>query len=299
MAVYKKSYRGYDGPLTAGSLRFLAPVRFAFEDLKRSRFLTLFFVASMILPLAFGCVIWFNHNLSALALLDIKAERLIRIDVRFFQHFLGIQCLLAFLWTAFVGPAMVAPDLANNALPLYLARPYSRQEYVLSKMTVLLALLSAVTWAPGLLLFGLQAYLEGGGWAGENLRIVYGTVFGSWVYIFVLALLALALSAWVKWKPVAGALLFGVFFVAAGFGAAVNDILNTRWGHLINLTHLIGTVWNSLFEDQAQRGPGAAFFRVRRGEEIPEWSAWLMLAAVCAFCLWMLSRKIRGVEVVR
>jgi len=299
MAVYKKTYRGYEGSTTPGSLRFLVPVRYAFEDLNRSRFLTLFFVASMVLPLVFGTVIWFNHNLSALTLLNIRAERLLRIDTAFFQHFLGVQCMLAFFWTAFVGPSMVAPDLANNALPLYLARPYSRKEYVLSKMTVLLTLLSVVTWIPALLLFGLQAYLEGNGWAGENVRIAYASVGGSGVYILVLSLLALALSAWVKWKPVAGALLFGVFFVAAGFGTAINNALQTKWGHLINLTYLIGTVWNSLFEEQAKRGPGAAFFRVRRGEEIPEWCAWLMLAGLCALCLWMLSRKIRGVEVVR
>ena len=64
--------------------------------------------------------------------------------------------------------------------------------------------------------------------------------FGAWVWILMLALLALALSAWVKWKPAAGALMFGVFFVAAGFGAVINAVQRTNWGHLFNISHLIG-----------------------------------------------------------
>ncbi len=299
MAVYKKHYRAYEGQLTAGWSRFLVPVRYTFEDLNRSRFLTLFFLASLIWPVLCGALIWLNHNLSALKLLNIRADRLIAIDVLFFQTYLGFQSMLAFFMTAFVGPGLVSPDLANNAVSLYLARPYSRFEYVLSKMSVLVILLSVMTWVPGLALYGFQGYLEGGGWAGQNTRIVSAVLLGSMVYILILSFLALALSAWVKWRPVAGALLFGVFFVASGFGVAVNQILRTKWGHLINLSYLIGTVWTELFEERLRRGPGAVFFRIKRDEEIPVWAAWIALGVVCAFCAWLLNKKIRAVEVVR
>jgi site-specific recombinase len=103
----------------------------------------------------------------------------------------------------------------------------------------------------------------------------------------------------VKWRPVAGALLFGVFFVASAFGVAINQVLRTKWGHLINLSYLIGIVWTDLFEERLRRGPGAVFFRVARTEEMPAWAAWLALGAICAFCAWLLNKKVRGVEVVR
>jgi len=206
---------------------------------------------------------------------------------------------MAFLLAAFVGPGQVSPDLANNALPLYLARPFSRAEYVLGKMSVLLILMSAMTWIPGLLLFALQAYLEGGGWIVHNIGIASALFLGSWIWILLISLLALALSAWVKWKPMAGALLFGVFFVAAGFAGVINAILRTRWGHLMNISHLIGSVWVSLFEQPMHRGSGAVFFRVARAEEIPIWCCWLALLAICGLCLHLLGRKIRGAEVVR
>ncbi|HZT28688.1 MAG TPA: ABC transporter permease subunit [Bryobacteraceae bacterium] len=299
MAVYKKTYRRYEGPLTPERQRFLVIPRYAFEEMRRSRFLNLFFLASFIWPLICALVIYLHHNLSALKLLNLDADKLIRIDAGFFLTYLGIQSMGAFFLAAFVGPGQVSPDLANNALPLYLARPFSRSEYVLGKMLVLVTLLSLMTWVPGLLLFALQGYLEGASWMAANLRIAAGLFFGAWIWILVLSLLALALSAWVKWRPAAGGLLFGVFFVAAGFGGAINGILRTRWGNLLNISHLIGSVWVSLFEEPMRRGAGAVFFRVARGEEIPIWCCWAALLGVCLICLFLLGRKIRGVEVVR
>ena len=102
-----------------------------------------------------------------------------------------------------------------------------------------------------------------------------------------------------KSAPVAGALMFGAFFAAGAFGAAINEVMRTNWGHLINISHLIGTIWVSLFEEPMRRGSGAVFFRVARGEEIPEWCVWLSLGVICAGLLVLLLRRVRGAEVVR
>src|SRR4051795_8007205 len=199
MAVYKKTYRPYDGELTTSFRRLLVIPRYAFEDLNRSRFLTIFFLASFIYPLVCALLIYVRHNASALSLLGAQgADRFISINVTFFMSLLGWQSMLALFLASFIGPGQVSPDLANNALSLYLARPFSRAEYVIGKMSVLLILLSLMTWIPGLLCFALQGYLEGGTWMQENWRFATGMFFGAWIWILILSLLALALSAWVK-----------------------------------------------------------------------------------------------------
>jgi len=300
MAVYKKTYRPYDGELTSSVSRFLVIPRYAFEEMQKSRFLTIFFLASLIYPLVCALIIYVQHNVSALNLLGLQnANRLISINVTFFMSLLGWQSMMALFLASFTGPGQVSPDLANNALSLYLARPFSRVEYVLGKMTILMVLMSLMTWVPGLLLFGLQGYLEGWQWMKGNARIASGIFFGAWVWILLLALLALALSAWVKWKPAAGALMFGVFFVAGGFGATINAVLRTKWGHLFNISELIGSIWVQLFEGQTHTTNGAVFFRVIEGEEIALWCCWASLAVLALICLYMLARKIRGAEVVR
>jgi len=300
MAVYKKTYRPYDGALTASASRFLVIPRYAFEDMQRSRFLTIFFLASFIYPLICALIIYVQHNASALGLLGVQgARQLISINVVFFMSMLGWQSMLALFMASFIGPGQVSPDLANNALSLYLARPFSRLEYVVGKMWILMVLMSFMTWIPGLLLFLLQGYLEGWDWMSEHSRLASGIFFGAWVWILILALLALALSAWVKWKPAAGALMFGVFFVAAGFGVAINGVQRTNWGHIFNISALIGSVWVKLFGGDPAINNGGVFFRMPSDEQLPLWACWMALGCFCAICLYMLHRKIRGAEVVR
>lgn len=299
MAVYKKTYRRYDGALTPGWSRFLVLPRYTFEEMRRSRFFTIFFLGTMIMPVVCALIIYLRHNLSALQVLQINPDQIVAIDARFFMFFLGFQSMLALFLAAFIGPGLVAPDLANNALALYLARPFDRRDYVLGRLWVLLVLFSLMTWAPGLLLLALQGYLEGAGWLGANLHIGVALFFGAWIWMLVLSLLVLALSAWVKWKPVAGGLLFVVFFATAAFGHIVNETLDTKWGHLVNLSQLIGTVWLGLFGQPAREGAGAVFFRIQEGGATPAWTAWASLAIICAICLALLGRKIRGLEVVR
>lgn len=293
MAVYERGFRRYAGTLTPAWSRFLVLARFAYEQVFRSRLLTAFFALACVAPLVFAVVIYLHHNLSAIAFLEIDVADLVPIDARFFYVFLSVQSGLGFVLTAFVGPALVSPDLAHNALPLYLARPFSRGEYVLGKLTVLVGLLSAITWVPGLLLFLLQAFLEGAGWGMANARVALGLLLGSWVWILGNGLLALALSAWVRWRPVAGALYFGATLVSAGFANAVAGTFDTRWGHLVNIDLLYKTLWCALF------GLPQGFLNEQVLGTLPVPAAGAALAVFAFLCLALLARKVRAYEVVR
>ena len=300
MAVYKRTYRPYDGELTPSWSRLLVIPRYAFEDLRRSRFLSLFYVGTFIYPVIAALIIYVQHNASALRLLNVEnASRLISINSTFFLTLLGWQSMVALTLAAFVGPSQISPDLTNNALSLYLARPFSRLEYVMGKMVVLVTLISLMTWVPGLLLFTLQSYLEGWSWAAANARIAFGMFVGAWIWILLLTVLSLALSAWVKWKPAAGALLFVVYFVAAALGTTINSVQRTNWGSLLNIGYLVGSIWGWLFEGANRTSNGAVFFRAPVAQQLPLWTCWGMLLALLAICVWMLASRIRGAEVVR
>ena len=178
-------------------------------------------------------MIYLHHNLSALTLLRINPDNLLPIDGDFFGAFLSVQGALAFILTAYAGPGLISPDLSNNALPLYLCRPINRTEYILGKMAVLFIPLSCITWIPGLLLFAIQAGLQGQGWGWDHIHFAWAIFAGSWVWIVLLALLAVALSAWVRWKLAASALLFGIFFISVAFGAMVNEVLDDASGQCV------------------------------------------------------------------
>ena len=288
MAVYDRAYRRYEGALTPARTRFLVLPRYAYEEILKSKAFIVFLVLCFLPLLVEAVIIYLHHNLSALTRMELPLDQLVPIDAQFFgEYVVGFQSTLAFFLALFVGPGLVSADLRNNGLPLYLSRPFSRGEYVLGKLAVLLILLSAITWVPGLLLFGLQGYLAGLGWLRDNAWIGGAILASSLAWIVTLALLTLAISAWVKWKPVARIALLAIFFVMRGWAEAINAILDTTWGGLVSLMRLAETVRQGLF--RLELSPGAP----------PVWSAWMGLAAVCLLSLWLLSRRVRAYEVVR
>jgi len=288
MAVRDRSFRRWRGPLTPRRGRFLVLWRFGRREVFRSKLVTGLYALSFAPILVAATIVYLRHNLPAMAALEIDIDDLIPIEASFFVALLRAQGALAFVLTALVGPGLVSPDLANQGLPLYLCRPFSRTEYVLGKMSVLVFLTSSITWVPLLALFALQGSLEPG-WVAGHWGLAGATFLGSLVWIVFLALLALALSAWVRWRFLAAALLVALVFVAGGFAEFVNQMFDTDWGDLLSPGKLILTVWEGLFH-----GADPMFI-----VQIPLWSAWAALGAYCLGCVLVLDRKLRAFEVVR
>jgi ABC-2 type transport system permease protein len=232
-----------------------------------------------------------------MALLQMRGGPAIDFNNSFFLHFLEIQAVFTVLLTAWVGPTMVAGDLSNNALPLFLSRPLSRPEYVIGKMTVLLTLLSLITWIPGLLLFFLQASLQKG-WLAANWWMAGSIVLASLLWISFLSLLSLAVSAWVKWRIVATAAVFASLMLPTGFGEMMNAVLRTYWGHLLNFWYMTDVVWYDLFRDSVRYHPGR-FDGPMAVSNFPLPMAWLAILAFTGCWLMLLNRRLRAREVVR
>ena len=288
MAIYKRSYKAWSGPLTPEWSRFWILTRYAWRYLFRSRFMTGFFILCFFPAIVMALGLYINHSESLIRLLRLPPGRALISDLQtYFRVFLQIQTGWATLLTAFAAPTLISPDLANNALPLYFCRPFSRAEYVLGKFCVIGWLVSLITWVPGLLLFGIETGLSGFGWAWDNLYLARAILFSSLAYVLVLSFIGLALSAWVKWKPVAGALVLGTFSLGAGFAVATNAVLHTTNGYFMDTSHMLKVVMSALFRIPYSDG------------DVSIASAMIQLAGVCALCLWLLSRKTRAFEVVR
>jgi ABC-2 type transport system permease protein len=304
MAVYEHTYKQYAGPLTPEWSRFLVIPRHAYRSVFQSKLFTAFFVLCFVYPLVAAILIYLHHNSQALSILQVNVKELLPIDTSFFETYLIVQGTISFFLALLIGPPLVSRDLANNALPLYLCRPFTRTEYVIGKMSVLLILLSLITWIPGLLLYIFQSYLEGAGWFASNLRIAAALFIGSWLWIFLLSLLSLAISAWLKWRMAASGALLGIFYIPAAFGQIINVLFWTRLGNLISLNALIHAVWSGLFgtwvsETGHIRGRINGRFVDVVMHEPPLWSSWVVLFVIFGVCLLLLSQRIKAYEVVR
>jgi ABC-2 type transport system permease protein len=286
VAVYERIWRRYEGALTPLKWRAAVVTKYALADAFASRIFTAFFVLCLLPTLIGVFLVYLSHNTSLVQQIGLTDEFMGGLTSVFFQSLFGFQAFPAFIVAVIVSPSLIAADLSNNALSLYLSRPINRRDYVLGKMAVLAILLSPITWMGGLLIFILQAYLEGNGWGIENWRIGAAYVIGHITWIIVISLLTLAISAWVRFKPAARGALFGIIFILSGFAEAVNAVTGTSVGDLIHLSRAIANVVMAIFGGETEGN-------------LPIAVNWLTLVAASLFSIWMLHRKLRAHEVVK
>jgi ABC-2 type transport system permease protein len=307
MAVYEQTYKPYTGKLTPEWSRFLIIPRHAFRGVFAYKLFAAFYVLCFLPVLVEAIMIYLHHNITALAIMNLNARQLLPIDGSFFQAFVNIQGGVAFFVALLVGPPLVSRDLRNNALPLYLCRPFTRTEYVVGKMSVVLILLSGITWIPQLLMFLFQSYLEGFAWFKDNLWMASAIVIGGVVWVLLLALLSQTVSALLKWRIVASAAMLGIVFIPSVFGSVfINILFQTKWGDIISLFALMGHVTAGLFgvfDPVAGRIQISDFNDTVVREVLimqpPLWACWVALFLFCAACLALLSWKVKAYEVVK
>ena len=289
MAVYERNYKGYQGDLTPDWSRFLVLPRYTFRLVFASKMFLVFLIASLLVPLVLASWVYLSHNLQIVEkAFGIQLDGFAQVNADVFLAFMGIQIMpMGFILVLMVAPQLVSADLANNALPLYLARPFNRTDYIMGKMSVLLILLSAVTWVPHGLIFLLQSYFSGWQWFADNIRIGLAIFVFSWVWILTSALVALALSTLFRNQRVIRLSLFSVYIILSGFGGFLNGALKIPFGLNLSLVVAQQRVAEGLF--------GTA-------PEIPDvslLSAWVTIIVFCALSVYILFRKIRAYEEVK
>jgi len=294
MAVYKRTYKAYKGPLTPAWSRFTVLSRYGLKTLFDSRPFTAYTVLCFI-PFLIGLAyIYIVNSPTTQAVLGLGSNDLhTLVGNSWFLVFLSSESAMAFILAAWGGPGMITKDFANHAVQLYLSRPLSRAEYLFGKVSVLGLLLSCVTWLPTLLLFLIHAQLQGHGWIWTNFWMIGSIILAGLMWVAMIVLISMAVAVWVKWRIAATGLMLAVFFLLPPLGFIVNHILRTNWGMLLNFGYLISMVWAHLFRLDALSRHHAGY------DLVPLWSAWAALIGVCVFCVWLLNGKLRAREVER
>jgi len=293
MAVYKRTYKAYGGALTPAWSRFTVLSRYGLGNLFTSRPFTAYTVLCFIPFLAWLIAIYMVHSSTAQLVLGVQFNaRESTVSNFWFLTFMGTISWMGFILAAWGGPGMITRDFANHSVQLYLSRPLSRVEYLFGKASVLFILLSCISWIPGLVLFFVQAGLQGNGWVWHNFWIAEAIVLSSLIGIAMVSLLSMAVAVWVKWRIAATALMFAVFLLFPALGTVIAAILRTNWGLVLNFPLMYMVIVAHLFRiiPRNQHNPLTEF---------PLWAAWSSLLGLCAICFWLLNNKLKAREVER
>jgi ABC-2 type transport system permease protein len=286
MAVYRRGYERYQGPLKSHRARFMVLPHFAWRRLYQQRQVILLTVVAMIWPLLCGIFIYLSNNIELLKGLGQQFKDFIQISGNFFLVFMNVQSVFAVFLAAIAGPGLIAPDLGNNALPLYFSRPLTRSEYACARLITLFGMLSTVTWIPGLLLFGIQVGMADGSWFRANWKLGIGIFAGFAIWILMVSFVALASSAYARLKAVAGGCVLAFFFILSGASVMINGVFRSTWGHAINPAWATRRLWYAMLNVTPPSGPGVI-------------ACIAAMLVMLLLLILVLERKLRPVEVVK
>jgi ABC-type transport system involved in multi-copper enzyme maturation permease subunit len=187
----------------------------------------------------------------------------------------------------FSGAGLISDDLRSNALQLYFSRPISRRDYLLGKASVLVFFLSLLTLIPGIVFILMKLLFAG------NLNFLFrypllplSIIAYSMLLTGFFVFYTLLLSAASKNRRYVTILIFGLFFFSNILHRIFTGIFHSEFFSLLSIPANLNQIAAVLF-----------------GRKPPYDVSWLLSAAVIsAWCLLsalVLTRRVRGVEVVK
>jgi len=203
-----------------------------------------------------------------------------------FREFLDQQGLFVFFMTIYVGAGLIADDRRANALQLYLSKPMTSAEYIAGKLAILVLFLVSVTFLPAMMLLVTQAVFAGDlTFVRNNIYLVPAITLYSVALVLLASTTMLALSSMSKSSRFVSVMYSGVFFFTLA-------LFNTLRG----ITGSTNFAW--LAPTAALQQLGDVIFRLPPRYQLAPALAGLAVVVMIAGSVWILMRRVRGVEIV-
>ena len=214
-----------------------------------------------------------------------------QIDSEFYQGFLFRiepipSTFLIALIAIFGGSGLIATDLKNNALSLYLSKPISWIDYLIGKFAVIGILLGCFTLVSGLLLFLEHSLLAGTSFLKENYWVPFAIIAYSVIITLSTSLLMLLFSSLTANPRYAIIGFSAVWFGSPVIYEVIKALARTSKVALVSVWANYDILGTTIFG-------GLQNYNVH-------W-VWALLTqiALIALCLFVLHRRIRAVEIVK
>ena len=203
-----------------------------------------------------------------------------------FREFLDQQGLFVFFMTIYVGAGLIANDRRANALQLYLSKPMTSAEYIAGKLAILVLFLVSVTFLPAMMLLVTQAVFAGDlTFIRNNMYLIPAITLYSAVLVLLASTTMLALSSMSKSSRFVAVMYAGLFFFTLA-------LFNTLRG----ITGSTKFAW--LAPTAALQQLGDSIFRLTPRYQLAPAFAALTVLVLIGGSIWILMRRVRGVEIV-
>ena len=203
-----------------------------------------------------------------------------------FREFLDQQGVFVFFVTIWVGAGLIANDRRANAMQLYLSKPMTGAEYIAGKLAILFIFLVTVTFLPAMMLLLTQAMFAGNLiFVRNNIYLIPAITLFSLAQVLLASTTMLALSSMSKSARFVAVMYAGLFFFTTALFNALRGI-----------TGRSAFAWLSPSASLEQLGD--VIFRLEPRYQVSPMVAALTVFILIAGSIYILTRRVRGVEVV-
>ncbi|HKY21613.1 MAG TPA: ABC transporter permease subunit [Vicinamibacterales bacterium] len=281
MPIHRDRYRRREGGVDALGRAWLVIAANGLRILVRRRPFLFLMILAWIPAVVRAVQIYAAANVPSVSQVEFLS-----ITPRMFRDFLNQQDPLVFFLTVYAGSGLIADDIRARALQLYLSRPVTRTQYIAGKAVIVMVALACVTWLPAMLLLFLVPVFAGNmTFVAANLFLIPAISAYSLIHITLSTFTILALSSVSKSRWFVAVMYAGLaFFTHAIFGVIGAAVEGTMFS------------WVSVFANVTQ--VGNVLFRMPPRYDTPPFVSAAVISAIIALSIFVLSRRIRPVEVV-
>ncbi len=252
MPIHEQAYRRYAGRRQRGGGWRVIARRGVASGLRDRRLVALLLLAWAPF-LVRAAQIYAAANLQQATFLAVSAQT--------FRAFIGQQATFLFFVAVYVGAGLVADDRRAGVLPVYLAKPLSRTEYLVGKLAVLVTFLLAVSWLPAMGLLVWHLALSGTALLRASPHVMPAIASLSLIEVVVAAVPMLALSSLSESRRFVAVLYAGVVLLSSGLVTTVRHATGHHAWSWLSPEHALAAVGDRLFHLSSplggQAGPAA------------------------------------------
>ena len=211
--------------------------------------------------------------------------QVLQVTAATYRDFLSFQSICVFLVSISMA-GLIADDKRANALQVYLSKPLTRVEYITGKLVAMLVFLLGVTLAPAVMLLLVQILFSGSlAFLRANLFLLPAITLFALTQALLSAFTMLALSSLSKSRRFVSIMFAGLIFFTAAMSQALRTITGSRRWAVVSPGEMLDVL-------------GRAIFRIDGTQAVPVPVAALVVALLIGASVWILERRVRGVEVV-
>ena len=217
-----------------------------------------------------------------------------RVDLPSHSDFYGIASIIVFVFAAVVGPELLCPDRRNGVINLYLVRPLTGSDYIVSRWGAFLVVMLGAVWLPQVVLFlGLAGGdpVPGAYFASHWIDIPRFLVAGAVMALYATTL-ALLTASFTTRRAYASVFLVGLFIITTPFTAGVSQEIDGpvgQWISMFNLSNIPVHVNDVLFSDVSEITEDAPARALGPAVLVSWWFLWTLVPGAA---LWWRYRRL-------